>query len=110
MTNPTPWTRTGPPSRKELRQHGRERTPCDICGRPFTAGGLKRHRVVCLAPGAAKLSKGHRECGIDGCTRMRPISGDSCYLHEFIRDVEAFDRLDRLTGTGRYKGIPGVGA
>lgn len=90
---------------KGMRTHNRNRlVTCDICGEE--TANTKKHRATCLAPGPTKIPRDHKLCGVDGCDRMRPGSARTCYLHETIDDhaVETFDRLDRLTGTGKYKG------
>lgn len=102
MSQPIPlpsyWrTREGNPGSKGVVRRVRLIT-CNICQQE--TANIIEHRKSCKKP---RVDRDHDLCV---CGRKKALFGRACFQCSDIEDVDAFDRLDRLTGTGKYKVAP----
>lgn len=73
------WPR---PSKQSTSGIRRARVECPACHRLMPANAIGSHRRICGMPKGQELPQGHRRCGVDGCTRILPLYGRVCWLHE----------------------------
>src|SRR5690348_1547155 len=87
----SPWPKRSVPPRNRATC-----VRCEDCGRMVAATNMERHRESCQIQ--KKLPDGHRICGVDGCTRMKPAWAPTCWEHE--QKDAVFARLDAAIAGG----------